>query len=408
MKGYLSSQKKVECFGCGACVQVCNQNALSMMEDDEGFVYPAFDAEKCCGCEACLRACPYGNELPREGAPIAVFGGHHKNASILEDSTSGGAFSALVEAWFLREGNRAVWGAASHGIDVRHECALNFEESVRFRKSKYCQSDMGSAYADIRLQLKAGTFVLFSGTPCQVAGLRSFLGPRAYGGRLLTVEVVCEGVPTPLYLRKYIERLESGHGSKLAELDYRYKDGRRWDFQVMLATFEDGQYCKVDRWFNPFWSIWLQHLMSRPSCYCCPFAAPDRIADVTLGDLWGVHLYCPDLYSRNAGASLVVCNTEAGVSLLNDARSFLEGRNLEFADARRYQGPMRRPVGEVLSREAFMHDLLTLDIDDLEKKWAKRPSLKLLWCKYIWGNRQKVALWNQRRALVSKVKKGGD
>ena len=228
-----------------------------MMEDDEGFVYPAFDAEKCCGCEACLRACPYGNELPREGAPIAVFGGHHKNASILEDSTSGGAFSALVEAWFLREGNRAVWGAASHGIDVRHECALNFEESVRFRKSKYCQSDMGSAYADIRLQLKAGTFVLFSGTPCQVAGLRSFLGPRAYGGRLLTVEVVCEGVPTPLYLRKYIERLESGHGSKLAELDYRYKDGRRWDFQVMLATFEDGQYCKVDRWFNPFWSIWL-------------------------------------------------------------------------------------------------------------------------------------------------------
>ena len=150
-----------------------------------------------------------------------------------------------------------------------------------------------------------------------------------------------------------------------------------------------------DRWFNPFWSVWLQHLMSRPSCYKCPFTTSERVADITLGDLWGVHLYCPELYGKNGGSSLVVCNTEKGKEVFKKARSQMYGHELRFEDALKYQGPMRKPIAENDKRDLFMTDLKSdMDFKNLNKKWAEPPTIKLLFQKYIWGNRQKVFVWN--------------
>ncbi len=151
-----------------------------------------------------------------------------------------------------------------------------------------------------------------------------------------------------------------------------------------------------DRWFNPFWSIWLNHLMSRPSCYECPYATADRGADISLGDLWGVHLYCPELYGKNGGASLVVCNTEKGEKVFLEAQKQMYGHELKFEDALKYQGPMRKHIAMNPQRDAFMADLQNDDIEYqvLNKKWAKPPTIKLLWQKYVWGNRQKIWLWN--------------
>ncbi|EQI12698.1 UNVERIFIED_ORG: 4Fe-4S dicluster domain protein [Clostridioides difficile F501] len=407
MKGYLNTGNRSECYGCGACVQACAFNAMEMIEDEEGFRYPVLDGAACADCGCCHRVCPSEHEMEwNHGEPI-VFGGYHRDPSVLSASTSGGAFSALVEAWFLRGGERAAWGAVSDGVDVRHEGVFRCEEASKFRKSKYSQSDTGNSFKEIRHQLASGVSVLFSGTPCQVAGLRFFLGDdHLLQGELLTVEVVCEGVPSPLYVRKYIERLEHRFDSRIVEFDYRFKDGRRWDFEVMSASFQNGANFKIDRWFNPFWSIWLQHLMNRPSCYTCPFACLDRMADITLGDLWGVHLYCPDLYNRNAGASLIACSTNAGFKLLADARPFMKVRELPREEALRYQGPMRRPIGDEPKREAFMSDLQYMEIGMLEEKWARMPSAKLLVSKYIWGNRQKVALWNLKKTLSAKSRQG--
>lgn len=152
---------------------------------------------------------------------------------------------------------------------------------------------------------------------------------------------------------------------------------------------------KKDRWFNPFWSIWLKHLMSRPSCYECPFANSERVADISLGDLWGVHIYCPELYGRNGGASLVVCNTEKGKEVFEKAKSLMFGHELRFEDALKYQGPMRKHIADNPYREEFMSDLRSdMSYKELTRKWADKPSLKLLFQKYIWGNRQKVFVWN--------------
>ena len=152
---------------------------------------------------------------------------------------------------------------------------------------------------------------------------------------------------------------------------------------------------KKDRWFNPFWTIWLSHLMSRPSCYKCKYTTPDRVADITLGDLWGVHIYCPELYGKNGGSSLIICNTEKGKMVFKKAIPLLYGHELVFEEALKYQAPMRKSISENPDRDSFMRDLESeMDFKTINKKWAKKPTFKLLFQKYIWGNRQKVFLWN--------------
>lgn len=399
MDGFLENGIKEACYGCEACIQVCGTRALSMSEDAEGFSYPVLDKDLCVECGVCYRVCPYSHRPARNGDPVVVFGGHHRDAAILENSTSGGAFSALAAAWFSLPGETVLFGAACDGLSVYHKAAFSVDEAAAFRKSKYVQSTIGTSYADVRTYLRKGFHVLFSGTPCQIAGLKAFLA-QENTSRLLTVEVVCEGIPSPLYIRSFDAALHQRYGASISRIDYRCKDGNRWDFQVMDITLANGKNIKLDRWFNPFWDIWLSHLMSRPSCYHCAFAAENRVADITLGDLWGVHIYCPGLYANNAGASLVLCNTDMGASVLGDALPYLQGRELLLSDALKYQSPLRHAIAENPHRQAFITDLQTMPFDQLNKKWARRSSLTLLWQKYFWGNRQKVALWNLRQSIA--------
>jgi coenzyme F420-reducing hydrogenase beta subunit len=330
-----------------------------------------------------------------------VFGGYHKNENIRFQSTSGGAFSAIIDTYCNE--NYAIFGAEADGLNVFHSYILDKNELKKFQKSKYSQSKMGMSYKNVKNFLMEGKKVLFSGTPCQIAGLRSYLQVTKVDTKnLLTVEVVCEGVPSPLYIRKMEKELEKKYGSKIESLDYRYTgksifNNGKWDFQIMRVTFQGNKKeLKRDRWFNPFWSIWIAHLMSRPSCYECPYARKERVADITLGDLWGVHLYCPELYGKNSGASLIIANTKKGKEIVQSSINLLEGHELKIEDALKYQGPMRKSIGKNENRKAFMEDLKNNDLSysDLNRKWAAKTSLKLLYQKYIWGNRQKIALWN--------------
>lgn len=387
---FLDSGRKEECFGCEACAQACEFRAISMLEDEEGFRYPHIDALKCVPCGMCRSVCPY-DASPDKALPQYVFGGYHIDPHVRQDSTSGGAFSAIADAWC--DENYVIFGAASVGIEVTHCHSTDKADIGKFRKSKYVQSSMGSSYAAAKKFLCEGKKVLFSGTPCQIAGLKAFLG-RQDRERLLTVEVICEGVPSPHFIRSYGQNIHKRYGCGIKELDYRYKDGHRWDFQVMSAALQNGCQLKTDRWFNPFWSIWLEHLMSRPSCYQCPYAARERVADITLGDLWGVHLYCPELYGNNGGASLVLCSTEKGKHVMTVASHSLYGHELDLDTALKYQSPLRKPIDGNPQREAFMRDLARMDYVSLCKKWASPPSFRLLWSKYVWGNRQKVFIWN--------------
>jgi len=407
MRGYLDTGISSQCFGCEACVQICPRAAIAMVEDSEGFRYPQIDGSKCVDCGLCRRVCPYVTDTNKANMPLEVFGGYHKNETIRRNSTSGGAFSAIVDTWCNKE--YAIFGAVANGLAVFHEFVTDKADAERFRKSKYSQSRIGNAYAEVRNFLRAGKNVLFSGTPCQIAGLRSFLAKEEQE-RLLTVEVICEGVPTPHFIRKYAEHIQQKYGSKVKSLDYRYKlhspISGKWDYEVMYTLLHSNKDLKIDRWFNPFWSIWLAHLMSRPCCYECPYARAERLADITLGDLWGVHIYCPELYGKNGGSSLVLANTEKGVQALALAKAQMFGHTLAWDKTVRYQSPLRKHIDNNPQRETFMQDLQVLSYREICRKWAKRPTLKLLVQKYVWGNCRKVAVWQFKQKFLGKrVKK---
>ena len=369
-----------------------------MKEDDEGFRYPLLDESLCVGCNLCHKVCPYENMPERHGSDKYAFGGYIKDEQIKFESTSGGAVSAIVDT-FCDE-NYVIFGAESKGLLVWHSYITDKKDLAKFRKSKYSQSKMGKSYQQVKEFLNDGKKVLFSGTPCQIAGLKSFL-LNCDQANLLTVEVICEGVPTPLYLKSYNEYITAKYHSSVKSIDYRYKDFKsyfnhligRWDFQVMQLSLENNRKFKTDRWFNPFWSIWINHLMSRPSCYHCPYTTPERLADISLGDLWGVHLYCPELYNHNKGASLIICNSIKGKEAFLSTKDLFVGHELNYETAIRYQGPLRKRITPNSDRALFIQDLKSMPYIALCKKWSTPPSLKLLWQKYIWGNRQKILFW---------------
>lgn len=391
--GYLVTSKKDECFGCEACSNVCPKNAILFVEDDEGFRYPKINNDLCINCKLCEKVCPFENTPTKNYNDKFVFGGYSKNKDIRFQSTSGGAFSEIVETFC--DDNYVIFGAASKGLDIYHSYIFDKKQLAVFRKSKYSQSKIGDSYRKVKDFLISGKKVLFSGTPCQISGLVSYLG-SVDKSKLLTIEVVCEGVPTPLYVRKYDESIHRKYGGSIASLDYRYKGksifgNGKWDFEIMETVTDNHKKIYKDRWFNPFWSIWLQHLMSRPSCYNCKFTEKGRVADITLGDLWGVHIYCPELYGKNGGASLVICNTEKGKTVFKKASERMFGHELILDDALRFQGPLKKHIELNDGRGLFMQDLQSdISFSKLNKKWAKKPTLMLLIRKYIWGNRQKV------------------
>lgn len=393
-----SFEERSLCCGCEACVQVCSKNAVIMREDEEGFLYPVVDSGLCVECGLCEKVCQYVVPVQKNTDKQTAIGGHINDAEVLNESTSGGAFSAIADVWC--DANFVVFGAEADGLQVKHSFVTDKKEIRKFRRSKYSQSVIGNSYKYCRKFLDEGKKVLFSGTPCQIAGLKAFLRGKSYDN-LLTVEVICEGVPSPLFVRKLDEKIRKERNASIKTLDYRYKDTNKWNFEVMYISYSSfhNHTCgtiKCDRWFNPFWTIWLNHLMSRPSCYKCPYTTPNRVADISLGDLWNVHMYCPDLYNSNKGASLIIVNTAKGKDTVNNAlrHSFI-GREIDFSQSVKHQSPLRKTIAKNPEREIFMKDLCLMDYDSLCKKWAKRPSMRLLISKYVLGDTywQKVWLW---------------
>ncbi|WP_279128454.1 Coenzyme F420 hydrogenase/dehydrogenase, beta subunit C-terminal domain [Acidaminococcus fermentans] len=399
MKGYLQTGIKSQCFGCEACAQICPVNAIQMQEDDEKFRYPSIDESICIHCGKCLKVCPVEQLPPFYQDSQYTFGGYYNSWDVRNQSTSGGAFTAILESWF--EDDSVIFGAVAQGLYVYHTAVNKLDNASIFRKSKYLQSRIGDSYKKAEQFLKEGKKVLFSGTPCQIAGLRTFLKDKECS-KLLTIEVICEGVPSPLFMESKNNYFKKKYHAAIKSIDYRDTDVKwnrslfkgKWDFEVMSVILENGKTIKQDRWFNPFWKLWLSHLMSRPSCYQCPFTRPQRGADITLGDLWGVHLYCPELYGDNGGASLIVCNTQKGKDVFDKAKKKMYGHSLDFSTALKYQSPMRKCIAANPKRIEFMSDLKSLSYEQLCNKWYAAPSLKLLWQKYIWGNRQKILAWN--------------
>jgi len=298
---------KAECTGCGACVSICPRKAITMQPDEEGFLYPAVNGDLCVECDLCEKRCPVGKEIPEH--KLHAYGMQHKDEEIRRQSSSGGVFTALARGMFARGG--VVFGAAfDEALRVEHIGAFDEAELAAMRGSKYVQSDAADAMGNAASLLERGIPVLFSGTPCQIAGLKACVGKK-YEDQLLTVDFVCHGVPSPGVFASYLRELEHKHGRRVSA--YAFRDKRLgWKNFSAVATFEDGTEHVGQQTTEPFLYGFLQNLYLRPSCVQCSALRGGRhVSDITIADLWGAERICPEK-DDDSGLSLVFVHTQKG------------------------------------------------------------------------------------------------
>ena len=303
-------KNKADCCGCTACASICPQDAITMSPDSMGFLYPVVDKDKCVDCGLCEKVCAFNENydtslnLPQ---PIA-YGARHKDMQEVETSRSGAAFIAISD--YVLENGGVVYGAGyTDHFRVVHRRAKTKEERNEFKGSKYVQSDLRGVFRQVKKDLKDGLTVLFSGTPCQTAGLNSYIGKKLRED-LILVDIICHGVPGPYLWRDYLAYLEKKQGDRICWVNFRDKQQFGWAAHHETFKFENGGGRKIS-----FTDLFYQHIMFRESCGKCHFANTRRPSDITLGDFWGWEKTDPTFNKDDKGVSLVLINTEKGRKL---------------------------------------------------------------------------------------------
>lgn len=310
--------EKNDCCGCGACADICPKSCIQMQPDVDGFLYPTVDGDLCVLCGRCKSVCPIlGADTVKNTVYDAVaFAYVASNDEFVRFGSSGGAFSLIMDAFSGIGGEFAIIGAAMEGTEVRHTVFRDRKEADALRKSKYVQSHTMGIFRKVAQLLKKNTRVLFSGTPCQVAALKQYLGHDDMN--LLTVDIVCHGVPNQTLFDEYVKELEIQHKAKVVSAEFRYKrdfDKEKPNPRALKLSFDDGSCINYTMAESEFLYAYYTGLLYRPSCEACRFACLSRPGDVTLGDYWGIEKIHPELNSLR-GVSLIHFNTKKGKFLI--------------------------------------------------------------------------------------------
>lgn len=394
----ISLQKKEDCCGCGACVQRCPKQCIAMCEDEEGFLYPHVDVETCIDCGLCEKVCPI---IHRDAArePQAVYAATNPDEEIRRQSSSGGVFTLLAEGVIARGG--VVFGARfNEAWEVEHGYTETVEGLAAFRGSKYVQSRMGDSFRRVEAFLKAGREVLFSGTPCQVAGLRRFL--RKDYSNLLTVDCICHSVPSPGIWRKYLSETLVSNNERLSDVsDLSFRDKKngwkRYDFTITLRA---GRNITGSAGKNLYMRGFLNDLYTRPSCYACAAKELRSGSDLTLGDYWGIASLMPEL-DDDRGVSAITVNTERGRTAL--ATTGAELHATPYAELCRRNPALLYSCAEPAKRAAFYarsSESVAARVADLCRHTLRQRLFSMLRAAL-----QRLGLLKQLRTLKHKIKR---
>ena len=352
MASYLLNGEKKNCSFCRACISACPVSAISAEKDEDGFLFPVTDKDKCINCSKCFNVCPFsdGEKIPAQEQEYYACKVKDDKTRFL--SSSGGAFSEIAEC-FCNE-NYVLFGAViDSDLKVRHAYTKNIKNLGDFRKSKYVQSDIGDSFIKAKQFLESGKKVLFSGTPCQIAGFKNFLG-KEYEN-LLCIDIVCHGVPSQELFDKYISELSDELSEKIVKFTFRNKDGfygRKCNQKTVLIETESGKKYTKQVLECEYLAAFHEAMFYRESCAQCPFASSERVGDITLGDFWGIEDVDKD-FDDGRGVSLLIFNTPAGKKLLPLLEERTAMLKAEKEQAVKKNAQLRRPVKPHENRDKF-------------------------------------------------------
>lgn len=388
--------KKELCCGCEACVQKCPVSCITMEQDEEGFRYPYIEETKCIHCSMCEKVCPVlMNErfdaIQEEvyADPIA-YGGWHRDIVVRADSSSGGAFALFADEVLKKDG--VVYGAAfTEPCSVAHISVRTKTDLGRLHGSKYVQSNMQGVYSKIQEDLKAGKTVLFSGTPCQNAGLLSYLGYK--DEKLYLLDFICHGVPSPSVFAQYIDYLNKDKRSKVIDFKFRVKD-KGWNQSgLQLGTkisFSDGAIVRnYPALKDPYMNGFLEDVYLRPSCYSCPFKKiPKYTSDITIADFWGINRVMPEM-NDGKGTSLVLIHNRHGEELFDRVKcDFVFKACPDWKTAVRKNQTLLKSAVVTEDREGFYELLNKSGFEAAAKKYLstgrtiRKKAGKIMWNKF--------------------------
>ncbi len=341
------------CFGCTACKHICPVSCIRMASDTQGFLYPIVDESQCIDCRLCLQVCPYASDdnLGSELFPnTTVYAAKHTDTANRMHSSSGGAFTAISD--YILDKGGIIYGVGYDAeLRVCHMRSDTREQRDLFRGSKYVQSSLGSAFKDVEQDLKNGLSVLFTGTPCQVAGLRNYLQEEYEN--LVLVDLICHGVPSQKLFDDYLALMEHKEGSSILDCKFRDKS-KGWKNLVMTLDFASHSKT-IDAHDSSFYSLFVDGTILRACCYECKFSNFNRPSDITIGDFWGIERTLPQ-FDDEKGISLLLGNSRKGEAIIQSLSEQLTCRQSTHSDC--LQHSLYAPTQANANRDAFWKDYL--------------------------------------------------
>ena len=363
MKEILERKK---CTGCTSCMNICPKNAISMKCDNEGFKYPVIDQKKCINCGLCKNTCPVLNTNTNKTLKNC-FVAYTKDDRYKSNSSSGGIFP-IIATKIINDNGIVIGAAFDKNKKLRHIAITNEIELERLKGSKYLQSDLDNIFSYIKKNID-NKKILFVGTPCQVAGLKSFL-KKEYDN-LICIDLFCHGVPSPKLFKKYVNELEKDNSDRL--VDYNFRDKTTgWDSYSNTAKFCNSTITELQK-NNYYMKLFLSDVALRESCFNCNFKIGNKYSDITLGDFWGVTKYYPDMYSKN-GVSAIIVNTEKGERILDLIKSELKYKNCKLDEIIVGNPMIKFSTNRPNERDLFFEKIDERSIAELVKKYVPKVS----------------------------------
>lgn len=353
---------KSKCCGCGSCINICPTNAIIMNNDEFGFNYPIIDEDKCIGCGLCKKVCAYQSD-DKGNLPITVYAAASKESNSLKKSASGGIFFEIAKA-ILKEGGIVVGCSMEAENKNLHPChiIINSEKDlIKLQGSKYVQSDTKFIFKEIKKNIEIGNKVLFSGTPCQSAALKKYLGNKEYDN-LYLIDIICHGVPSNSMFKDYISFYNEILCANIKNFYFRDKSCG-WGLRARVVYEKNGKELSkvVPMQFSSYYALFLQSEIYRENCYSCKYANEYRFSDLTLGDFWGIEEVHPEYLNSNCGKldkekgiSCILVNSDKGMRLIQYIKDSITLYESEFQKVAKNNGQLIKPSEKGKNRDKLL------------------------------------------------------